>query len=53
MGSGVDAATAPRAPANIRSRITNQPRRMVLDGRSALGRRVLDLAENFAAELGG
>jgi hypothetical protein len=36
-----------------RSRKTNKPRKMVLDCRSLLGRRVLDLADAFAAALGG
>src|SRR6266481_1297312 len=44
--------SAPR-PRNLRSRITNRPSKMALDGRSALGRRVRDLAETFALELGG
>jgi hypothetical protein len=43
---------APR-PANNRSKITNRPRRMAIDGRSALGRRVRDLAESYAEQLGG
>ena len=45
-------ATAVR-PANVRSRATNRPRKMVLDGRTALGRRVSDFAEAYAAGLGG
>jgi hypothetical protein len=45
-------ATAQRA-ANNRSRITNRPQRMAISGRSALGRRVADLAEGFASQLGG
>jgi hypothetical protein len=45
-------ATAVR-PANVRSRTTNRPRKMALDGRTALGRRVADLAESYAAALGG
>jgi hypothetical protein len=43
---------APRS-LTCRSRKTNKPRKMVLDGRSLLGRRVLDLADAFAAALGG
>jgi hypothetical protein len=39
--------------ANCRSRVTNKPRRMAIDGRSQLGRRVRDLAETFAVQLGG
>jgi hypothetical protein len=36
-----------------RSRMTNQPSKVGLDGRSALGRRIRDLAESYAARLGG
>src|SRR5262249_52322432 len=43
--------TAPRAR-NQNSRITNQPQRPVISGRTALGRRVRDLAEGFAEALG-
>jgi len=46
------AATVPR-PANIRARSTNRPQKMVIDGRTELGRRVRDLAETFALRLGG
>jgi hypothetical protein len=46
------AVTVPR-PANNRSRITNQPARMVVSGRTALGRRIADLAHGFADQLGG
>jgi hypothetical protein len=49
MGSSVIAARS----LTCRSRKTNKPRKMVLDGRSMLGRRVLDLADAFAAALGG
>jgi hypothetical protein len=41
-----------RMPTN-RSRLTNKPRKMVIDGRSPLGRRVRDLAEFYAVKLGG
>ena len=47
-----NAPTAPRPP-HSRSRISNHPRRMAIDGRSQLGRRVRDFAENFAVQLGG
>jgi hypothetical protein len=40
-------------PAANRARATNKPRRMVISGRTALGRRVRDLADSFAAQLGG
>jgi hypothetical protein len=40
-------------PPTTRSRVTNRPGKMVLDGRTALGRRILDLANAFAARLGG
>jgi hypothetical protein len=40
-------------PTNNRSRISNRPRRMAIDGRSQLGRRLHDLAQDFAAQLGG
>jgi hypothetical protein len=45
-------AFAPR-PANSRSRVTNRPQKMAIDGRTELGRRVRDLAESFAQQLGG
>jgi hypothetical protein len=58
-----DTATAPHpAPVhsasagrsrNNRAAISNDPRRPVIDGRSALGRRVVDLAESFAEACGG
>lgn len=41
-------------PLNLRSRITNDPRRLAgLDGRSPAGRRRIDLIETFVARLGG
>ena len=40
-------------PARCRSIRTNRPRKMVIDGRSQLGRRVADLCEDYAARLGG
>jgi hypothetical protein len=46
------AAIAPR-PLNVRARSTNRPQKMVIDGRTELGRRVRDLAEGFARRLGG
>ena len=35
------------------SRITNDPRRLPVSGRTALGRRIPDLADGYAAALGG
>jgi len=51
--SSIDRRLATSRPRNLRSKITNRPRRMAIDGRSALGRRVRDLAESYAEELGG
>ena len=48
-----DRAQAGPRPAHCRARISNKPHRMVIDGRSQLGRRLQDLAESFAAQLGG
>ena len=36
-----------------RSRLTNRPRKMVISARTALGRRMKDLAEGYALRLGG
>jgi hypothetical protein len=36
-----------------RSKITNRPTKMVIDGRSQIGRRLRDLADQFADGLGG
>jgi hypothetical protein len=44
--------TAPR-PANNRAKLTNNPRRIPVSGRTALGRRIHDLADGYAAALGG
>ena len=51
--SSTDSAQAGPRPAHCRARISNKPHRMVIDGRSQLGRRLQDLAESFAAQLGG
>ncbi len=51
--SSADSTQPGPRPANCRTRISNKPRRMVIDGRSQLGRRLHDLAESFAAQLGG
>jgi hypothetical protein len=36
-----------------RGRVTNRPRKMAIDGRGKLGRRVRDLADAYASGLGG
>ena len=38
---------------NQRSKITNRPNKMVIDGRTPLGRRLRDIADQLAAGLGG
>jgi hypothetical protein len=45
--------TIPTRALNQYSRITNRPRRMVVSGRTATGRRLRDLADGFAEALGG
>jgi hypothetical protein len=40
-------------PKHCRARRTNRPRKASIDGRSRLGRRVADLAADFAQRLGG
>jgi hypothetical protein len=40
-------------PANYRSRLTSKPQRPVVSQRSALGKRLRDLADAFAERLGG
>jgi hypothetical protein len=52
LNAPVRPATAPR-PVNNRARATNKPQRMSINGRTAVGRRVRDLAEGFVAQLGG
>jgi hypothetical protein len=44
--------TAKRAP-TTRSKLTNRPRKQVVSGNSAQGRRLLDMADAFAERLGG
>jgi hypothetical protein len=51
--STVDNTQAGPRPVSCRSRSSNKPGKMVIDGRSHLGRRLLDLAESLAAQLGG
>src|SRR5262249_20798707 len=48
-----DSGQAARRPPNLRSRSTNQPARMVIDARTAVGRRLKDLADAYAEALGG
>jgi hypothetical protein len=38
---------------NTRSRATNKPRKFAVSGRTALGRRIHDLADTYANALGG
>jgi hypothetical protein len=45
-------ATKPR-PVNYRSRLTSKPQRPAVSQRSALGKRLRDLADGFAERLGG
>src|SRR5260370_2626063 len=45
-------AIKPR-PANYRSRLTSKPQRPAISQRSALGKRLRDLADGFAERLGG
>jgi hypothetical protein len=40
-------------PKTCRSKTTNKPSKMVIDGRSPVGRRVRDIAEAFATQMGG
>ena len=43
---------APR-PANNRSKLSNKPRSFPVSVRSALGRRLRDIADDYASQLGG
>src|SRR5260221_627362 len=53
MSSSIDRQPiASRSPTS-RARMTNQPRRMVISGRTALGRRLRDIADQLADGLGG
>ena len=45
-------SNAPR-PANNRAKLTNNPRKLPVSGRSAVGRRIHDLSDQWAAALGG
>jgi hypothetical protein len=48
-----DSAQAGPRPLSCRSRLSNKPHKMAIDGRSQLGRRLHDLAASFAVQLGG
>jgi hypothetical protein len=48
----IRSASASRPP-NTRAAATNKPRRMVISGWTALGRRIRDLADSYAVPLGG
>jgi hypothetical protein len=50
--SGDRQATTKR-PFGQRARVTNRPRQMVVSGRTAQGRRLKDLADAYAEQLGG
>jgi hypothetical protein len=45
--------TAKQRPSNYRSRLTSKPQRPAVSQRSALGKRLRDLADAFAERLGG
>jgi hypothetical protein len=49
----VDGRSIPARPRTCRSKVTNRPSKMVIDGRSLLGRRVRDMADYYVAQLGG
>ena len=51
--SSANTARLGSRPKHCRARATNRPRKMSIDGRSRLGRRVADLCEDFAQRLGG
>jgi hypothetical protein len=51
--SSADRKAIAGLPRNLRAQITNRPQQVSIDGRSALGRRIRDLADSFAAALNG
>ena len=53
MDMAIQRAAISRRPTSNRSRLTNRPRKMVISARTALGRRMKDLAEGYALRLGG
>ena len=48
----IRSASASRPP-NTRAAATNKPKRMVISGWTALGRRIRDLADSYVVKLGG
>jgi hypothetical protein len=52
-GSQLDRQPFASRARNQRSKITNRPSKMVIDGRTPLGRRLRDIADLLAADLGG
>lgn len=46
-------SVAVRRPSQQRARATNNPRQMAVSGNTVLGRRMRDIADMFAVELGG
>jgi hypothetical protein len=51
-GSQLDRQLFASRARNQRSKITNRPSKMVIDGRTPLGRRLRDIADQLAAGLG-
>jgi hypothetical protein len=51
--SSMDSSAVARLRPQSRSRITNRPNEVAVDGRSKLGRRVRDIADSLAGQLGG
>jgi hypothetical protein len=49
----IDQLAIKQRPANYRSRLTSKPHRAAISQRSALGKRLRDLADGFAERLGG
>jgi hypothetical protein len=52
-GSSTDRPVIKQRPANYHSRLTSKPQRPAISQRSALGKRLRDLADGFAERLGG
>src|SRR5258708_25976738 len=51
--SGIDQPVIKQRPAIYHSRLTSKPQRPAVSQRSALGKRLRDLADAFAERLGG
>src|SRR5258708_20125460 len=51
--SGIDQPVIKQRPAIYHSRLTSRPQRPAVSQRSALGKRLRDLADGFAERLGG